>query len=223
MVDDNNSVFHNNTLKYRINGFAHACRMENLNLVESTGILFNTLGNKKHKDDNDIPIYLISITKGKNEVKNIYFSTIKGQYDDLSFVFTNYFTKKIMNKKIYDIPFEISLVKNVDKYIYDLSIETVNKEETRFTIRKYRELRNETLSSKLVFYANIMDFSNILKLVKSFVYNPELVFLTYNEINEQKKTIFTANSVNKGIMEDINLDKPCNKIAKLVKRITNTK
>ena len=72
-----------------------------------------------------------------------------------------------------------------------------------------------------MFYANVMDFSKILKLVESFVYNPVLVFNTYNEIEKKYYHTYTYNELSKVAMQDEKLDKPMGKIKKMIKRITN--
>ena len=209
-------VFNNKTLSYRINGFAHACGMQNINVVKNAGVIFSTAKrNGLQKEDNQFE-YFISVNKNNN--KN---STISGNYGDLNFTFTNFHDKENLNRRILEIPFSILLIKPIDNDTYYFRIESIKKEDTRFEITKYREYKNGTVSSNVHFNANILDFSKILKLVKSFVYNPKLVFDTYNDIKEQKKVVFATNNVNKAIMQDEKLDKPMGKIKKFVKRITN--
>ena len=110
-------------------------------------------------------------------------------------------------------------MKTIDQDIYGLNIETIDRLRTKFVIHKTRELKSNFLYDEVVFYANVLDFSTILKLVKSFVYNPVLVFNTYSEINEKYKTVLKTSDLNKGIMQDENLDKPVNGIRKKIKSI----
>ena len=213
-----NEIFNNKTLIYRINGFARACNMHNIGVLGNSGVLFNT---KKKSDD--IKYYIVANTSLKSEKG--YGVNLSGYYGDLNFTFTNYrdLNKDIskIDRKILELPFSISLFKNIDKDTYHLEIETVNDMETKFTITKSRDHKNKILSSKVSFYANVLDFSKVLKLVKSFVYNPILVFNTYIEVVNNKKITITNSDLNKGIMQDECLDKPMGKIKKLVQRITN--
>ena len=221
-----NNIFSNKTLNYRINGFAYACKMEDVSLPSK-------LATNNGKDDigynqvlfgkTDELDYFISVSTSKD--KNLGESvTLNGYYNDLIFTFTNYYKLGKMyklDKKVMELPFKISLTKKVDKDNYVLNIETNNGMETKFNIHKYREYKNHSISSEYTFYSNIEDFSNVLKLVKAFVYNPELLFTTYDEINNRKKVVFTSNDVNKGLMQDNNLDKPVGKIKKIMKTIIN--
>ena len=219
-----NEVFDNKTFRYRINGFAYACGIKDISIVKNAGTLFDTEGfNNLNVIKSDNAGYLIAVNK--NEYPTGKTVTLTGQYEDLNFTFTNY---RVLNKdiskidrKILELPFSISLFKNIDKDTYHLEIETVNDMETKFTITKSRDHKNKILSSRVSFYANVLDFSKVLKLVKSFVYNPILAFNTYIEVINNKKITITNSDLNKGIMQDECLDKPMGKIKKLVRRITN--
>lgn len=224
------SMFNNKTLRYRINGFAYACGMKNINVLKLTaiekkywldkepykeieldsGVIFSTYGNKRTCEG---PNYFISVNKYKHSI------IISGYYNDLSFAFTNYYDNKNIDKRVVELPFSISLAILIDKDNYTLNIDTVRGVETKFTISKYREFKKRTTSSTRTFYANVLDFSNVLKLVKSFVYNPQLFFNTYSGIIESKKTVITNGDLNKGIMDDEKLDKPVGKIMKKIKSI----
>ena len=229
------SVLNNKTLRYRVNGFAYACGMKDIGATKLVAIdtywlnslgpskevdvnnaaIFSTLGNKRTCEG---PNYFISINKNEHGLfgKNII---ISGYYNDLSFAFTNYYDNKNIDKKVVELPFSISLAILIDEDNYTLNIETVRGVETKFTISKYREFKKRTTSRMQTFYANVLDFSNVLKLVKSFVYNPQLLFNTYNSIIESKKTVITNGDLNKGIMDDERLDKPVGKIKKKIKAI----
>ncbi len=231
-MDNNNladidEVFNNKTLTYRINGFALACKMDNIQIknkaVTSHSIAENTkleqISNTIESDkNNDGSNYFIAVNKGNEQIKG-KFVTISGHYDDLNFSFTNYYGKKNINKKIVEIPFQISLVKAINQDNYILNIETIDGIETQFILNKYREYKKRSISNKIVFYANILDFSNILKLVKSFVYNPQIVFDTYNEIKESKKITFTNSELTSAIMQNKMLDKPDGKVTKKIKKL----
>lgn len=219
---DINEIFNNKTLRYRINGFAYACNMHDIGVVGDSGVLFNSEGfsrlcNKRNKKQEHS--YYISVSRDDNSKRKSV--TLSGHYDDLFFTFVNYYNKERLDKKIIDLPFFISLQKIVDDETYEFIIKTVNDKQTQFSMTKYTEYKGRILHDDFFFYANVMDFSEILKLVKSFVYNPKLGFDAYNEIMEKQHIVFTNNMLNKMAMQDTKLDKPVGKIKKIVKRITN--
>ena len=218
-----NEIFNNKTLSYRINGFAYACNMNDLNVPDNKTIkddkvyygynqvLFNT------KKDSTAYYIVVNPSDNKSYANGI---TISGYYNDLNFSFTNFYSlKENLNRNILELPFDISLYKNIDNDTYHLQIKTTNGIETKFTITKSREYKDKTISSNVNFYANVLDFSKVLKLIKSFVYNPKLVFTTYNEILHKKKIAINNGDLNKGLMQDNNLDKPTCKIKSIVKKI----
>ena len=228
---DMDSVFNNKTLRYRINAFAYACKMEDIKVMKNisvknggsydeggSGVIFSTDGFKGNKRTCEGPNYFIAVNKyDKGEFgKNIVLS---GHYDNLSFSFINYYDNKKLNRKVVELPFKISLAKLIDNDNYKLDIETVNGYETKITFSKYREHKKRTISYTHDFYVNILDFSLVLKLVKSFAYNPELVFASYNEVLNNKKITFTNADMKKGIMQDNNLEKPIGKVKKIFKTI----
>ena len=224
MLAKMNSFFNNKTLKYRINGFAHACKMDDIDVTsnivvngsDNFGVLFSS---KKNKKNNDCPDYYITVSTNKGDYRGKAID-LNGYYDDLNFSFINYHNfKDNLNRKICEIPFCINLTKTIDKDTYILHTETINGMETKFSITKSREYKDKTITSNMTFYANVLDFSQILKLVKSFVYNPKLVFTTYNEVINSKKIVLNNNDINRGIMQDKSLDKPIGKIKKKIKSI----
>ena len=227
--------FNNKTLRYRINGFAYACGMKDIPVTKLTaiekiywldkgpyreieldsGVIFSTHGDKRTCEG---PNYFISVNKNEHGLFGKVI-LISGYYNDLSFAFTNYYDNKNIDKKVVELPFAISLAILIDKDNYTLNIDTVRGVETKFTISKYREFKKRTTSSTQTFYANVLDFSKILKLVKSFVYNPILFFDTYNELINSKKITITNSDLDKGLMQDENLNKPVGKIKKIIKTI----
>ena len=209
-------LFNNKTLNYRINGFAHACKMKNISVTKNAGILFTT---RKGKKQEDIPNYYITVSTSDKDPRGKTIN-LNGYYEDLNFSFTNFHdSKDNLDRKVKEIPFAITLIKTIDKETYLLRVETVSGLENRFSISKSREYKDKTISSNITFYANVMDFSSILKLVKSFVYNPKLVFDTYNEIIKNKKIILTNGDLNKAMMQDTELNKPVGKTKKLINKI----
>ena len=212
-------VFNNKTFRYRINGFAHACKMYDVGVVNRAGVIFNTAGFDKYGNPktSDEHSYFIAVNEGFDQNNNSV--TLSGEHDDLHFVFTNYYHKEKLDRKIVDLPFSLSLEKKIDEVTYKMNIETIEKQRTKFVITKSCEFKDRTLNNNIVFYANILEFSTILKLVESFVYNPCLVFDSYSEMMEKMKVVFTTSMVGKVAMQDEELDKPCGKIKKLFGKI----
>ena len=191
--------FNNKTLRYRINAFAYACNMEDID-------------NKNFKVSKHINALGTSIILG-------------GEYQDLHFNFTNYYKKEKLDKKIIDIPFGLSLTKKVNQDLYGLNIDTDNGKKTQFTIYRYCSMNNpdkETICDDVRFVTNIVDFSQVLKLIKAFVSNPKLVFDTYNEINYKFERFYKQDDFEKGIIDDEKLDKPTGKLKNLVKKVKNS-
>lgn len=219
---DNNEILNNKTLRYRINGFASACNMHDIGSMGNSGVLFNKSGIDRYgnKEESDKPNYYISLTSHDRLYGKCV--TLKGQYEDLSFTFINQCGRNVkLDKKIVDIPFYISLEKKIDNDNYKFEIETVEGMRTKFSMAKDIEFKDHTLHDDLCFYANVMDFSKILKLVKGFVYNPQLGFNTYNDMIHQQKIVFSNNMLDKMVMQDEKLDKPMSKIKKIMQRIKN--
>ena len=218
--------FSNKTLSYRIHGFSVACDMEaDVKVFNNSGVIFSSAGLSSYNRDkkSDEPAYFIAVsdTKNNNHGSGV---TISGNYSDLSFSFTNYYAKEDyekLDKKIREIPFDIILSKTIEyekagNEAYELKISTIQGIWTKFTINKSYEFKNKTISANEEFYANVLDFEDILKLVKAFVFNPKLFFMTYNEEVRKKKIVLSTPALKKGIMQDEKLDKPAEKIMKKI-------
>ena len=219
-----NEIFNNKTLTYRINSFARACNMTSLDITDQKTVKdgkvfygYNQVLFNNKKNDKQAKYYIVV----NNSNDNLFGRgvTISGYYDDLNFVFTNYYGfKKNLSKRILDLPFSMTLYKTIDNETYCLHAKTFDSVQTQFTITKSREYKDKTISSHVSFSANVMDFSNVLKLIKAFVYNPKLLYTTYDEIIESKKIVLTTTEFNKGVMQDTNLDKPMGKIKRKIKK-----
>lgn len=220
-----NKVFDNKTLSYRINGFAKACNMDNL--FTAPRINDQVIFNKRNKDSNETNYYIVV-----NPSIDANGTTISGYYGDLNFAFSNYYnSEEDLDSEIKELPFSISLYKtfgkvksiidpknitrntkdsdvlSVKNYTFHLIIETEG-ELTKFVIEKFQEKKSNTVYSRVAFYNNSVDFSEVLKLIRSFVYNPELVFITYGEVMKNKMVLFSNEEIDSAIMEDHSLDKP---------------
>ena len=209
---DMNEVFNNKTFRYRINGFAHACRMNDVGVLGNSGVLFDS----NHNDEEG---YFISCNKQDSKLGKCV--TLSGHYKDLGFTFINYYNKENLDKKIYDLPFSITLEKKVDDETYKFDIMSDVDNKTKFVISKYREFKDRTLRDDVCFYTKTMDFSMVLKLINGFVYNPRLAFIAYNEIMNNYQVVFTNDLIDKMVMQDKALDKPEEDIKKKIKFFLN--
>ena len=54
-----------------------------------------------------------------------------------------------------------------------------------------KENKSSTIVSSLSYYTDSVDFSVILKVIKSFVYNPELLYMNINDTMSKKMIRFS--------------------------------
>lgn len=201
------------TLKYRINGFLKACNMnlENSTCTKDIGDFKIEYINKNNQEEQyNINFYFGSNDKGNN-------ITISGNYNDLNFRFTNYYDGDKNYGKINELPFYISLKNRYQDFKYDMEVATHNKSRTKFIIRKYTD--KMLVPYIITFQANVLDFSIILKLVKAFVSNPELVFTSYSDVMDKKNPTLTCGDLNKGIIEDESLDEPVTGVKRIIRSL----
>ena len=209
--------FNSKTLSYRINGFIKACNMNLENSVCNKDISTHRLEYDKleyvNNENNKIQ-YTINLTKNTSDDAKV---SLVGKYDDLSFSFINYIDEDEHYNKIRELPFRLSLTNEFDGFKYDLEINTISKYRTKFIIRKGKE---EMLIPYIIsFQANILDFSLVLKLIKSFVINPDLVFTSYSDVMNKKNPTITCSDLGKGIVEDESLNEPVKGIKKIIRSL----
>jgi hypothetical protein len=221
-----NEVFNNQTLTYRINGFQDACSMNDITIKKSRTSLFHKRDNN---EEDTTPDYCISlfVEDIDDDLEGI---RISGYYDDLNFVFNNFHVKSDdLDSEIINLPYDISLYKTIrkgdktfedtltyvhnsdgleykiDNWVYHLIIKD-DDEVTDFTIKKYREGKSSTIVSSKSFYTDSIDFGIVLKVIKSFSYNPELFYTTISEIINNKLIRFNNFELDRVLMEDKGLD-----------------
>lgn len=204
------------SLSYRIDSFIYACDMDLSDSLCVKGISKTRAEYINKKKDTGNFQYDINFTRGYDHEKGNYF-VLLGKYNDLVLLFANYFDKDKNKSRINEIPFHISLGKIYNDYAYQICFETVTASRVKITIKKSKE--DEMIPNSIVFQTNISDFSKVLKLVKSFVRNPELVYITYDEIMNRKEIMFTSSDFDVAIINDPKLDEPINKIEKILKKI----
>ena len=204
------------TLKYRINKFIYACGMD---LSDSLWVKDISSTNLpyifKKKTDGDIT-YSINFARDYDREKGRNFILI-GEYNGLKLMFVNYFEKDKRNDIVNEIPFHILLSKEYKDAAYQLEINAGQNLKAKFIIKKNKE--SDILPSVVTFQANVNDFGKILKLVKSFVHNPDLVFRVYDEKLNSKEVIFTNKDLDAALVVDEKLDKPVSGIQKIIKKI----
>lgn len=218
-----NEVFNNKTLKYRINGFAKACRIE-VPIDTDKGNQTCLFYKGKDKDEK----YFIAIGGSPDGIK------LSGYYGDLNFTFVNYYNKQDdLDANIVDLPFDIVLFKtfrkgdetiedslnyahntdgkvlNIDNLVYRLTIS--GRDCICVTVEESREDRSKTFLHTTTFYTDNKDFSDILKLIKLFIVSHELLLLNIDKIMRTRVNVFSDEEFDTLLMEDNRLDKPYTK------------
>ncbi len=230
-----NIIFDNETLRYRINGFAEACYMTELDLSRkriSDNIILKTRKLKRvvnakgrieyvpctpeEEERRDLEkqtetIYYIVVNPSDYNKDFGNGVNISGFYEDLNFSFTNYFDKNDNLDEFKELPFSLTIYKKFNAETFCLEINTVKDNETIFTISKTDDLKTHIASEKISFYKNITNFSEVLKVIKSFVYCPEFIFINSSEIVKSRRVEFTTEELEKSLMNDENFDKPYTK------------
>jgi hypothetical protein len=231
-LSEMNEVFNNQTLRYRINGFAKACNMIDLDYSSRKRISDRVISKIRYlKQDKDEKGKIVLVPCTKEEEKNnsikkvvdtVYYIvinksdqnefgngiTISGYYKDLTFSFSNYFSdNEDLDKYIKELPFSINLYKKINDQSFRLEIKTINGSETLFTLSKSEDYKTHIANEKISFYKNVVDFSEVLKVIKSFVYNPEFIFINSSEVIKTRKVVFTDEELDRSLMQDKELDK----------------
>ena len=198
------------TMEYRVNSFLKACNLllndkeydKILKQYEHTytrGLIYN-LGK-----ENQISIYAV---KQQDDKYGDYIH-INGKTKNMVFSFDNYYEERKIDKRILELPYKMDIVKEYNNSIYEIKINAMYNGEFIFDITK----DDNTIS----FYINPIELHKMLKIINSFVNNPEVVYNTYNEIMYNKKFIFSSSDLNKGSINGIEFEKPKYKLVKKVK------
>lgn len=205
------------TLSYRIDGFTLACRLDLSNSICEKLVSPNFLPYINKKMVEDETNYNINFARGYDN--NGKYFIMLGKYNELNILFKNYFDEDKNLKKINNLPFEISLGEIYNDFAYQLKIISEDGMRAKFEVTKSKE--GESLSQNLYFYGNIMHFSRILRIVRSFRDNPEIVFKTYNDEMKKQKIVFTSNILDKMAEKDETFDEPTGKKGKILKKLLN--
>ncbi len=203
------------TLKYRINKFMYACGMD---LTESSwekDISTTRLPYIYKKMDDEAINYDVRFARSYDREKGKCFILI-GKYNDLNLMFINYFDKDKRKNRVNEIPFHILLSKNYGA-AYQLEIRSTSSTHAKFFVKK--NIPFDMLPNVVVFQADVKDFGQVLKLVKSFVHNPALVFKIYDAQINSKEVVLTNKDLSSALVVDENLDKPLSGVQKVIKKI----
>ena len=208
-----NNKLDTKTMEYRINNFIYACGFVLHGYkCDKTKYLFEDGYLQGLVFDQDEESQCNFMVKDKKDIERGNYLYMEGHRKDLDFIFNNYYKNKRIDKRIVELPFDIYLKVKQEENVYQLIIRTIVDKENQFTI-----IKND--QQQLSFYANILDFSKVLKIVKSFVNNPELVLNVYDEIRNSKKVSFTNGDLKKVMDDDHNFEAPHGKIMKKIKKI----
>lgn len=201
------------TLKYRIDGFIHACDMDLSDSPCSKEISKTRMPYiNKHSTKEDMNYSINFIRSYDKENGNGF--VLLGKYNDLNIYFVNYFDKD--KKRIVLMKsFHITIDKKYEDLLYQLDIKTTSNLRTKFVIKK--NVKPDMLPGIVSFQSIFSDFNLILKLVESFVYNPDIVFnmVLNGKINSK---VLSSKYLNDPLVVDEKLDKPVNGIRKIIKK-----
>ena len=205
------------TLKYRIDGFIYACGMD---LSDSPCFKdispTRTSYINKHKNIKGLK-YNVNFTRSY-DYENYDNFVLLGRYNKLDFYFVNYFTFD-RKDRINELPFKISIEKVIDNIPYKLDIVSLSKKQARFSIRRVNE--KELPSNVVNFVTNITDFSIILRLIKTFIRDPEIAYLVCKEVVSKSKKNIIGKNLDNILDTDKKLDEPIIGISKIIKKILN--
>jgi hypothetical protein len=196
------------TLEYRINCFIHAC---DIDLTESNWEkIISEIGipyiNKTGSNHNISFAKTLDRRRGKNAV-------LIGKYRNLDFCFINYFGWDNKKRQIIEYPYSISLAKYIKEKAYCLKIDAIDTNEIKVNV--IESSKDGTIKQEIEFSSKYIEFNKVLKFIKGFVNNPELIFDTYDrETNND-----FMNILNKVSIEDDELNKPEGMLKKLFKKL----
>ena len=210
------------TLAYCINGFMYACNVDTDNAIYKDVITRDDYKSAtltwNNDEDNHVRLSFSKILDKKDST----FLAINGEYKGLKFDYLNNYDNEILGKNVKYLPFVIKLVKEHEGFLYDMKMELIDKRRVVFNLKR-KSNSNRILSYHRCFYANILEFSKILRIVKAFNDDPEMLFDTCNDIfiNEVKPSL-TNNQINKLGSKDDKLNEPVSsKIKKKIKLLLN--
>ena len=177
------------TMIYRFNSFVSACHME-----------LNGLWHEKNTDYTYPHICMVS--EEKDNEYNINFSSnyeassgkvliLIGKYNDLKLFLINYIDKD--NKfKINELPYKIKLMKS--NYLLEIVCDNYK------SLCWFRLTNNDNV---IRFYGNI-NYDGVMKIVDSFVTNPEYLFDKYKTVIVRKRIDFTKEELEEGMINKDN-------------------
>ena len=189
------SIFYNQTLKYRINGFAEACGMHDLQIVPDS--------HETHKEDEEGRV-VYDITTSQSYKSAYLHYDLMGIYHDLCFVFGNIIRpgeKEVLDKKVYSLKYIMILEKHNPKNIYRL---TLRPETFHYVLTFEVKDKEETKTNIMTLRANLKDIDKTFKLVKLFNANPEQLFDIFKE-SVSSRFLCTDNRIVQNVINNVNV------------------
>jgi hypothetical protein len=169
--------FDNATMRYRINGFAEACGLDDLEIEPNKGESFKDGVYKIYTDEKveqnpwNMTSELLCKLYGRSEY--VIFDTAFARPNRLGLV------DEVQNSP----RFFISVDKIVDDGVYGLVIKPADVLGTyNFTFNK-KDIYNKIIDSFSI-QTVVMDFEMVLRLIKSHVKNPQYVYEAYQELTK---------------------------------------
>lgn len=198
------------TMIFRYNGFISACNMnlDNSKWNEKGVDTNNPYINKERNIDGEE--YSINFTCGYETGKGKVLILL-GTYGDLSVFLVNYCDSDTIKFRVNEIPFKIKLKKPKDNNTYLMEVDCDNNK----SLCNFKYTRSDDKDKKILKFDGIISFERLLKIVESFVNDPEYVFNEYCNIIDNREIHFTKEELNKGI---INEEKNDNQAIKKKKR-----
>ena len=190
----------NTIIADRVNSFAQTCGMKEFKLSKVRGTDIRTISGNLYPESKSPDFFINS-----REI-----------VDELGNDFLNYYNRD----ELY-LPFILILNKAAGNDEYVFLIQSVSDEDIMFSITKNYFRRSNIAIDICTFYYKTKDFKDVLRIIRTFVYNPEFAFVTYKTIYDNKmpkKIEFNREDLDGTIMHDVNLGPLSETEAKKIKK-----
>lgn len=170
------SDYYNPTFKYRINGFAEACGIHDIDFVPDSC--------KAYKEDEDKNV-IYDITSENDFKDGIKSYELTGIYHNLFFSFINLIRpgESISNKKEQNFKFIMILCKTYDETTYKLYI---CPEYFHYFIKIEKENKTKATKDEVKLKLHIRNMDKVFKIAKLFNANPEQFYEIFSKELSQK-------------------------------------
>lgn len=161
------SAYYNETMRYRINGFAEACGMKDIEFVPNSCEAIK-------KDEEGREIYNITSEHINGSIVRFY--NIIGHYYNLCFSFANVLRpgdQELLNKKNHYLKFIVLLDRFIDECEYKL---TIHPYYFHYVIQFERINESRGITDNAMLNAHIRDIDKLFKIIKLYQANPPQFF-----------------------------------------------